>query len=104
MSPCSPSDGASTSGPFPCWLRSVPCSAPNVAPGIIAVIGGIVALWMMDRVNRRTTFVLGFGLTTVCQVLIGIASLALPEGNPARPFVILALVVAFVIIVIVIAV
>ncbi|GAA2175500.1 sugar porter family MFS transporter [Agrococcus versicolor] len=68
----------------------------NVAPGVIAVVGGIVALWMMDRVNRRTTFVLGFGLTTVCQVLIGIASLALPEGNPARPFVILALVVAFV--------
>jgi major inositol transporter-like SP family MFS transporter len=68
----------------------------NVAPGIIAVVGGILALWMMDRVDRRTTFVLGFGLTTLCQVLIGVASLVLEEGDPARPFVILALVVAFV--------
>lgn len=68
----------------------------NVAPGVIAVLGGIVALWMMDRVDRRTTFVLGFGLTTVCQVLIGIASLVLQPGDPARPVVILVLVVAFV--------
>lgn len=68
----------------------------NVAPGVIAVLGGIVALWTMDRVDRRTTFVLGFGLTTICQVLIGVASLVLQPGDPARPFVILALVVAFV--------
>ncbi|MFC7432090.1 MULTISPECIES: sugar porter family MFS transporter [unclassified Agrococcus] len=68
----------------------------NVAPGVIAVLGGIVALWMMDRVNRRTTFVLGFGLTTICQVLIGVASLVLQPGDPARPIVILVLVVAFV--------
>ncbi|SDH43117.1 sugar porter family MFS transporter [Agrococcus jejuensis] len=68
----------------------------NVAPGVIAVLGGIVALWMMDRVDRRTTFVLGFGLTTICQVLIGIASLVLQPGDPARPIVILVLVVAFV--------
>lgn len=68
----------------------------NVAPGVIAVLGGFIALWMMDRVDRRTTFLLGFGLTTVCHVLIGVASIALEPGNPIRPFVILALVVAFV--------
>jgi sugar porter (SP) family MFS transporter len=68
----------------------------NIAPGVIAVVGGVIALSMMQRVNRRTTLLLGFTLTTVCHFLIGIASIALPVGNPARPFVILFLVVAFV--------
>lgn len=68
----------------------------NIAPGVIAVIGGIIALKMMDRLDRRKTFIIGLSLTTACHVLIGIASMALPVGNPARPFVILFLVVAFV--------
>lgn len=68
----------------------------NVAPGIIAVVGGIIALKMMDRLDRRKTFITGLSLTTACHVLIGVASMALPAGNAARPFVILFLVVAFV--------
>jgi MFS transporter, SP family, major inositol transporter len=68
----------------------------NIAPGVIAVVGGVIALTLMQRVNRRTTLLLGFTLTTICHFLIGIASIALPVGNPARPFVILFLVVAFV--------
>lgn len=68
----------------------------NIAPGVIAVLGGFVALRMMDRVDRRTTFLLGFGLTTVCHLAVGIASIAIEPGQPIRPFVILALVVAFV--------
>lgn len=68
----------------------------NIAPGVIAVVGGIVALKMMDRLDRRTTFITGLSLTTACHVLIGIASMALPVGSPIRPFVILFLVVAFV--------
>ena len=68
----------------------------NVAPGIIAVVGGIIALAMMDRVDRRTTLLIGFSLTTLCHVLIGVASVALEPGHPIRPWVILALVVAFV--------
>ena len=68
----------------------------NIAPGVIAVVGGVIALSMMQRVNRRTTLLVGFTLTTICHFLIGIASIALPVGNSARPFVILFLVVAFV--------
>ncbi len=68
----------------------------NIAPGVIAVVGGIIALTLMQRINRRTTLLLGFTLTTVCHFLIGIASIVLPVGNAARPFVILFLVVAFV--------
>lgn len=68
----------------------------NIAPGVIAVIGGIIGLSLMQRINRRTTLITGFILTTICHFLIGIASIALPVGDPARPFVILFLVVAFV--------
>jgi sugar porter (SP) family MFS transporter len=68
----------------------------NIAPGVIAVVGAVIALAMMDRFDRRKTFIIGFSLTTTSHVLIGIASMALPVGNPIRPYVILFLVVAFV--------
>ncbi|GGL06570.1 sugar porter (SP) family MFS transporter [Curtobacterium luteum] len=68
----------------------------NIAPGVIAVIGGFIAIRNMERINRRTTLILGYSLTTLCHFLIGIASMTLVEGNPARPWVILFLVVAFV--------
>ena len=68
----------------------------NIAPGVIAVIGAVIALAMMDRFDRRKTFIIGFTLTTVSHLLIGLASMTLPVGSPARPYVILALVVLFV--------
>ena len=68
----------------------------NIAPGVIAVVGAFIALWMMDRVNRRTTLITGYTLTTVSHVLIGIASFMFPVGDPLRPYVILTLVVIFV--------
>ncbi|MFF1251802.1 sugar porter family MFS transporter [Pseudarthrobacter sp. NPDC058329] len=68
----------------------------NIAPGVIAVVAGTAALFLMDRIDRRKNFILGLALTTVSHLLIGIASMALPVGNPVRPFVILALVVLFV--------
>ncbi|KAA9148501.1 sugar porter family MFS transporter [Microbacterium lushaniae] len=68
----------------------------NVAPGVIAVVGAFIALAMMDRLDRRKTFIIGFSLTTVSHLLIGIASMTLQVGNPIRPFVILFLVVVFV--------
>jgi MFS transporter, SP family, major inositol transporter len=68
----------------------------NIAFGAVAVIGGIIALRNMDRLDRRKTFLIGLSLTTICHCLVGVASMLLPEGNPARPYVILILVVAFV--------
>lgn len=68
----------------------------NIAPGIIAVIGALIALRMMDHFPRRRTFLIGYALTTICHLLIGIGSVALPVGNPARPWVLLFLIVAFV--------
>jgi MFS transporter, SP family, major inositol transporter len=68
----------------------------NIASGVFAVIGGIIALRNMDKVDRRKTFTIGLSLTTTCHVLIATASLVLPVGNPLRPYALLLLVVAFV--------
>ena len=68
----------------------------NIAFGVVAVIGGIIALRNMDRMNRRKTFIIGLSLTTVCHLRISVAGTLLPVGNPARPYVILVLVAAFV--------
>ncbi|NYJ67867.1 sugar porter (SP) family MFS transporter [Pseudoclavibacter chungangensis] len=66
----------------------------NIAPGVIAVIGGTIALFMMDRVNRRTNFLWGYGLTAVSHVLIAVSMILLfPEGNPIRPWAFLVLIV-----------
>jgi len=66
----------------------------QIGPGIIAVIGAIIALRNMDRIDRRTTFLIGLGLTTVTHVLIGIASML--DLGAAQPYVVLALVIIFV--------
>src|ERR687891_2119501 len=55
----------------------------NTLFGLAAVIGGIIALRNMDRLDRRKTFFIGLTLTTICHCLVGIAGLLLPEGNPA---------------------
>lgn len=68
----------------------------NIAPGILAVVGGIIALRNMDRIDRRKTFVLGLALTTTCHILIGLSSMLIPAGNPVRPYVLLFLICAFV--------
>ncbi|WP_159610723.1 sugar porter family MFS transporter [Glutamicibacter sp. JC586] len=68
----------------------------NITFGIVAVIGGMIGLRNMDRLDRRTTFMTGLSLTTVCHLLVAFASMLLPVGNPLRPIIILVLVVAFV--------
>jgi MFS transporter, SP family, major inositol transporter len=68
----------------------------NISAGVAAVVGGIIALYNMDRLDRRKTFIIGLSLTTTWHCLIGIASMLLPVGNPLRPYVLLFLVVAFV--------
>ena len=68
----------------------------NIASGVVAVVGGVIALYNMDRIDRRKTFMIGLSLTTICHLLIGIASMLLPVGNPLRPWILLLLVVAFV--------
>ncbi|WP_334121344.1 sugar porter family MFS transporter [Glutamicibacter sp.] len=68
----------------------------NIAFGVVAVVGGVIALRNMDRLDRRTTFMIGLTLTTTCHLLVAFASMLLPVGSALRPIVILILVVAFV--------
>jgi MFS transporter, SP family, major inositol transporter len=68
----------------------------NTLFGLAAVVGGIIALYNMDRLDRRKTFFIGLFLTTTCHLLVGVASLVIPEGAPIRPYVILVLITAFV--------
>ena len=48
----------------------------NTLFGLAAVVGGIIALYNMDRIDRRKTFFIGLFLTTTCHCLVGIASLS----------------------------
>src|SRR5918996_334669 len=64
--------------------------------GLGAVIGGIIALYNRDRLDRRKTFCIGLFLTTTCHLLVGISSLIIPANAPIRPYVILVLITAFV--------
>lgn len=68
----------------------------NIAFGVVAVLGGLIALRNMDRLDRRLTFTIGLSLTTTFHVLIAIAGSLLPAGHALRPIVILVLVVGFV--------
>ncbi|QZY50792.1 sugar porter family MFS transporter [Leucobacter tenebrionis] len=69
----------------------------NIAPGVIAVVGGSIALFMMDRINRRTNFLWGYGLVSIAHILIVIAMLwVFPEGDAARPWAFLVLVLVMV--------
>ncbi|MFT4220075.1 MAG: sugar porter family MFS transporter [Microbacterium sp.] len=69
----------------------------NIAPGVIAVLGGVVALFLMDRINRRTNFLWGYGMTALSHILIAIAMMLLfPEGSAARPWVFLVLIIVMI--------
>src|SRR4029079_4405159 len=68
----------------------------NTLFGLAAVVGGIIALYNMDRLDRRQTFFIVLYIPPTCHVLVGVASLTIPEGAPIRPYVILVLITAFV--------
>lgn len=69
----------------------------NIAPGVIAVVGGVVAVNLMDRINRRTNFLWGYGLVTVSHILIAIFMIwVFPEPSLTRGWVFLALVMVMV--------
>ncbi len=69
---------------------------PNVANGVLAVIGSAICLFfLMDRVPRRTLIIGGFIATTSAHALIVISAFLLPEGT-TKAFVILFFMALFV--------
>ena len=68
----------------------------NIVPGVIAVIGSAICLFVLiDRVPRRTMIIGGLIATTTCHGLIVAASVLMPEGI-VKAYVVLFFVVAFV--------
>lgn len=64
--------------------------------GLAAVVGGVIALRNMDRLDRRKTFIIGLSLTTACHCLVGISGLVVPKDSGARPYIVATLVTLFV--------
>ncbi len=67
----------------------------NVANGVIAVIGMLTGMALIDRVGRRRLMIAGFTGITSMHLLIGLSALLLPEGL-GRAIFILIFVVLFV--------
>jgi major inositol transporter-like SP family MFS transporter len=66
----------------------------NIANGVISVLATVVGIWLLDRVNRRPMLMTGQIGTATALLLIGVFSLALPEGT-GRAFAVLAMTVTF---------
>ncbi|SDB80560.1 MFS transporter, sugar porter (SP) family [Raineyella antarctica] len=68
----------------------------NTANGIIAVVGCLFGMSIMNRVNRRTMLLAGFIGTTAAHVLIGLSAKLVPDGASYKPVLIMIFVVLFV--------
>ncbi|MCC3267685.1 sugar porter family MFS transporter [Arthrobacter gengyunqii] len=66
----------------------------NIANGVVSVAAAILGIWLLGKVGRRPMLITGLIGTSTTLLLIGVASLTMPEGT-ARGFVVLSLTVLF---------
>ncbi|MER5173240.1 sugar porter family MFS transporter [Thioclava sp. GXIMD2076] len=67
----------------------------NILNGLMSLAGIIVGLIIMNKIDRRTMLLGGFGLIAVFHLLVGLAALWMPE-TAFKPYAIMVLVAAFV--------
>jgi sugar porter (SP) family MFS transporter len=67
----------------------------NTANGLFSVLGITVGIMLINRMNRRTMLLLGFGLIVTFHLLVGASALLLPD-NGVKPYIILLFVIGFV--------
>ena len=67
----------------------------NTANGLFSVLGITVGLLLMNKVNRRTMLLVGFGLTTFFHLLVGLSAKFIPDSD-IKPYFILLFVILFV--------
>jgi MFS family permease len=67
----------------------------NTANGLFSVLGVSVGIVLINKVNRRTMLLVGFGLITTFHLLVGLSALFLPD-NSVKPYIILLFVIGFV--------
>ncbi|MFE2494423.1 sugar porter family MFS transporter [Streptomyces scopuliridis] len=66
----------------------------NIANGVISVLATILGIWLLGRMDRRPMLMIGQLGTTGALLMIGVFSVALPEGTP-RAYAVLAMTVTF---------
>ncbi|GAA2786521.1 myo-inositol transporter IolT [Saccharopolyspora taberi] len=66
----------------------------NIANGVISVLATFAGIYLLGKVNRRPMLLAGQIGTTCALLLVGVVSLALPEGT-GRAFIVLGLTVTF---------
>jgi sugar porter (SP) family MFS transporter len=67
----------------------------NTLFGLASVLGISVGILVMNRINRRTMLLAGFGLTTGFHLLVGLVALLMPD-NSIKPYALLLFAVLFV--------
>jgi sugar porter (SP) family MFS transporter len=67
----------------------------NTANGLFSVLGITVGIMLINKLNRRTMLLLGFGLIVAFHLLVGASALLLPD-NGVKPYIILLFVIGFV--------
>ncbi|MHC8609824.1 sugar porter family MFS transporter (plasmid) [Paenarthrobacter ureafaciens] len=68
----------------------------NVLNGVASVVPMIVALYIINRVSRRSMMLTGFIGTTTAHIGVGLVGILLPEDNLLRPWLLLVFILAFI--------
>ena len=68
----------------------------NVLNGLASVLPMIVALYIINRVSRRSMMITGFIGTTTAHIGVGLVGILLPADNMIRPWLLLVFIVAFI--------
>jgi MFS family permease len=68
----------------------------NVLNGVASVLPMIVALYIINRVSRRSMMITGFIGTTTSHIGVGLVGILLPEDNAVRPWLLLVFILAFI--------
>jgi major inositol transporter-like SP family MFS transporter len=67
----------------------------NTANGFFSVLGVSIGILLINKINRRTMLLVGFGLITFFHLLVGLSAKFLPD-NDFKPYFILLFVILFV--------
>ena len=67
----------------------------NTLNGLFSVLGLLVGLYLINKIDRRTMLLGGFALTTTFHLLIGLSALVIPDGT-VKAYLILVFVILFV--------
>ncbi|MDP9889058.1 sugar porter family MFS transporter [Pseudarthrobacter enclensis] len=68
----------------------------NVLNGVASVLPMLVALYIINRVSRRSMMITGFIGTTTAHIGVGLVGILLPEDSLIRPWILLAFILMFI--------